>query len=67
MDKARVRTVARIVLYVGLACFALAVLWSVQVMQGTAPEGAGLRALVAAVVGLMLVMPAGFAVAMAKE
>lgn len=67
VDKARVRFVARLVLYAGMACFALSVLWTAQVYQGMAEDGTGLKALVAAVLGLMLVTPAGFAVAMAKE
>lgn len=55
------------VLYVGVAAFALSFWWAIEAYQGVDDGGLVLRSLVAAVVGLMLVMPAGFALAMAKE
>lgn len=68
MDKARVRLTARLVLYVGVACFAWAFLQGLRLWNGVDDPGrvTGLAA-IAATVGFVLVMPAGFALAMAKE
>ena len=56
------------VLYVGVACFAYAFLLGVRLWNGDGDGGKlTLQAMIAATVGLVLVMPAGFAYAMAKE
>ncbi len=68
MEKARVRMVARMAVYVGLACMAYAILLGAQLWNGAA-NGASLtvQSLIFATVGLAIIMPAGFAYAMAKE
>lgn len=67
VDRGRVVFWSRIALYAGVAASALSVVTAVQVYQGVVPAARGsVLALVEGAVGLMLVVPAGFALAMAR-
>lgn len=62
------RSFGRIGLYVAAAALAYAVIWLVRLGAGEATgTQAGIRVLIAMAVALLVGMPGGFALAMAKE
>lgn len=68
MDRARARSVARIVIYVGIALLAWALYQAVRVYRGV-PDAARVSgyAFIAAALGLLVIIPAGYALAMLAQ